>query len=69
LSEAVEFGANNVQTFDIASSASLAVSAPVGYGELVKAGAGLLSLSSPDNVFMHGILLLQGMLSVSRPAA
>ena len=69
LSEAVEFGANNVQTFDIASSASLAVSAPVGSGELVKAGAGLLSLSSPDNVFMHGILLLQGMLSVSSPAA
>ena len=69
MNEAFEFGANNAQTFDIASTASLSVAAAIGSGELVKVGLGLLSLTSADNVFMHGIHLQQGMLSVTSPLA
>ena len=69
LSEPFDFGANNAQTFDIAASASLSVSAALGSGELVKTGPGLLALASADNVFMHGILLREGILSAVSPAA
>ena len=69
MNEAFEFGVNNAQTFDIASTASLSVAAAIGSGELVKTGLGLLSLTSADNVFMHGIHLRQGMLSVTSPLA
>lgn len=66
---AVTFGVNSRMLASVSNAATLTVSGPVGRGAFAKEGEGRLYLTGTENLFLGGLNLLGGLLSVPSVAA